>query len=423
MSLEVAAKHLAAHGRNGDSTLVHMSPQEVAGLQALARLKGKSLSTNPHTGLPEAFDLGQELGNVTSGVAAPVLGAALWYFSDGAIDPTMAAEITGGSHYVATGGKDVTGSVTGALGAYGGANVIGNVMGPVNTQAGYDLRTANPEASAADVQANTYDKLAAGAQAAWNSPSTIAALGGYGVLGAAALPAIADLARPKAPPTASGNPQMIRPYKFAYNPQTPANMVQPAYQQGQDTSERVWFNPQYTAQEPYKAATGGIVALASGGNPVEKMSNENAIGANTGFPQAYMHNSVYATPYQTPVSQNVLTGPGDVGVDPYTGEQQMAAGGIANLGGYSDGGRLLRGPGDGVSDSIPAQIGDKQPARLADGEFVVPARIVSELGNGSTDAGARQLYKMMDRVQQARGKTTGKEKVAKNTNAAKYLPA
>lgn len=65
-----------------------------------------------------------------------------------------------------------------------------------------------------------------------------------------------------------------------------------------------------------------------------------------------------------------------------------------NLGDYSDGGRLLRGPGDGVSDSIPASIGRKRPARLADGEFVVPARIVSELGNGSTEAGARKLYEI-----------------------------
>jgi len=94
-----------------------------------------------------------------------------------------------------------------------------------------------------------------------------------------------------------------------------------------------------------------------------------------------------------------------------------------NLGGYSDGGRLLRGPGDGVSDSIPAVIGKKQPARLADGEFVVPARIVSELGNGSTEAGARKLYAMMDRIQKARGKTVGKNKVAKNSRSEKYLPA
>ena len=104
----------------------------------------------------------------------------------------------------------------------------------------------------------------------------------------------------------------------------------------------------------------------------------------------------------------------------------MANGGISdayNLGGYSDGGRLLRGPGDGVSDSIPATIGHKQPARLADGEFVVPARIVSELGNGSTEAGARKLYAMMDRVQKARGSTTGKGNVARNSRAEKYLPA
>ena len=99
-------------------------------------------------------------------------------------------------------------------------------------------------------------------------------------------------------------------------------------------------------------------------------------------------------------------------------------GGLGSLGSYSDGGRLLKGPGDGVSDSIPATIGAKnQPARLADGEFVIPARIVSELGNGSTDAGAKKLYAMMDRVQRARGKTTGKNKVAANSRADKYLPA
>jgi chemotaxis protein histidine kinase CheA len=107
---------------------------------------------------------------------------------------------------------------------------------------------------------------------------------------------------------------------------------------------------------------------------------------------------------------------------PMTG--YAVGGGLGALGSYSDGGRLLRGPGDGVSDSIPATIGRKQqPARLADGEFVVPARIVSELGNGSTEAGAKKLYAMMDRVQRARGKTTGKNKIAANSRADKYLPA
>jgi hypothetical protein len=100
-----------------------------------------------------------------------------------------------------------------------------------------------------------------------------------------------------------------------------------------------------------------------------------------------------------------------------------AQGGLGSLGGYSDGGRLLRGPGDGVSDSIPASIGNRQPARLADGEFVVPARIVSELGNGSTEAGARALYKMMARIQANRRKTTGKNRVAVDSKSHKYLPA
>jgi hypothetical protein len=108
------------------------------------------------------------------------------------------------------------------------------------------------------------------------------------------------------------------------------------------------------------------------------------------------------------------------------GLMAMAGGGMPgqyDLGSYSDGGRLLRGPGDGVSDSIPATIGKGRPARLADGEFVVPARIVSEIGNGSTEAGARKLYAMMDRVQAARRSSIGKGNVAKNSRADKYLPA
>jgi hypothetical protein len=129
---------------------------------------------------------------------------------------------------------------------------------------------------------------------------------------------------------------------------------------------------------------------------------------------------------QAPTVESKVTG----GImAPYmpAGQENMASGGMAdggyNLGGYSDGGRLLRGPGDGVSDSIPASIGGRQPARLADGEFVVPARIVSELGNGSTEAGARKLYAMMDRVQKQRKKSVGKGKVAVNSKADKHLPA
>lgn len=98
--------------------------------------------------------------------------------------------------------------------------------------------------------------------------------------------------------------------------------------------------------------------------------------------------------------------------------QSLARGGIASLGHYSDGGQLLRGPGDGMSDSIPAQIGN-QKAALADGEFVVSGDVVSGLGNGSTEAGSRKLYAMMDRVRKAR---TGKSSQPGAINANKMLP-
>jgi hypothetical protein len=104
------------------------------------------------------------------------------------------------------------------------------------------------------------------------------------------------------------------------------------------------------------------------------------------------------------------------------GIMSLAQGGqIPSLGGYAAGGnpRLLKGPGDGMSDNIPATIAGKQPARLADGEFVIPADVVSHLGNGSTEAGANVLYQMMERVRKAR---TGNPKQGKQINPEKFVP-
>lgn len=100
----------------------------------------------------------------------------------------------------------------------------------------------------------------------------------------------------------------------------------------------------------------------------------------------------------------------------------MASGGMASLPEYRAGGKLLRGPGDGMSDSIPAMIHGEEPqqAALADGEFVVPADVVSHLGNGSTEAGAKLLYAMMDKIRHAR---TGKKQQAPAVKASKFLPA
>jgi hypothetical protein len=226
---------------------------------------------------------------------------------------------------------------------------------------------------------------------------------------------------------------LIRPYDFTRETNPDAfEMGDPMYAATPGSSaEQLYFDDQYTALTPYeapgpeyrKAAEGGLMGLAVGG-PVETMSAMNAVGSNMRYPQAQLQTSLYSNPLvQRPESMNVISPGEGPAVGAYSGEQKFAGGGLSDLGGYSDGGRLLKGPGDGVSDSIPAVIGNRQPARLADGEFVVPARIVSEIGNGSTEAGARKLYAMMDRVQKARRKTVGKNKVAANTRADKYLPA
>jgi hypothetical protein len=83
-------------------------------------------------------------------------------------------------------------------------------------------------------------------------------------------------------------------------------------------------------------------------------------------------------------------------------------------------GGYLDGAGDGMSDSIPATIEGKQPARLADGEFVIPADVVSHLGNGSSKAGSKRLYAMLDKIRHAR---TGTKKQGKQINPSKYMPA
>ena len=223
----------------------------------------------------------------------------------------------------------------------------------------------------------------------------------------------------------------IRPYDFQRTQNPEAYAVSPIA----DTSERMYFNSQFVPLQPYSAtspkakeiekiAEGGITKAYAVGGPVETMAAMNAVGANTGYPMAGINTAMYSNPMvQRPEAVNVISPSGDAGVNAYSGEPKFARGGLSDLGDYSDGGRLLKGPGDGVSDSIPAVIGKRQPARLADGEFVIPARIVSELGNGSTEAGARKLYAMMERVQNTRKKSIGKKKVAVNSKADKHLPA
>ena len=156
-----------------------------------------------------------------------------------------------------------------------------------------------------------------------------------------------------------------------------------------------------------------------------------ATGAREEFerPEEYrMRGLRFSDDYRAAYAEGGIASLASGGYDRVVGEQpmyssNMARGGISDLGGYSDyarGGRMLRGPGDGMSDSIPASIEGKRPARLANEEFVVPADVVSHLGNGSSDAGAKQLYAMMDKVRTAR---TGRKSQGREINPSKYMPA
>ena len=516
MSLHKAAVHLAAKGRGPDTMLVHMAPSEVAGLQALAKTAGGSLTLNPDTGLPEAGFL--------SNLLPTIIGAGVTAFTGGAVSPLMAGMGVGGLQALRTG--SLSKGLSAGLGAYGGAGLTGNLMnmgtGALSQQAGAAAAqglggVAADEAAAQAVKeklanASTWDKLRAGAGTfEWNKPMDfVRGLGGgdtkRGALmaGAAFLPTVMDVIAPQQSSRLGGDgalPQRLR-YDTAtgrYVPISQQTAVRergfaeggiaagsmpewntkwkpdtPGYgNQGQNFGREIlYYYPESVAPEEEEVAKkpvdersmydttpdrgdGYETAGGSGGDFFGNL--QGYMNTTAGLPLAYAvgkASDFFSTPKTAeqaaavPVvdvhaAQNYgslgtsdggyagfggATGGSDTmgfgGEYAAGGMAGYAQGGLGSLGSYSDGGRLLRGPGDGVSDSIPATIGRKrQPARLADGEFVVPARIVSELGNGSTEAGARKLYAMMDRIQANRKKSVGKGRVAVNAKSDRHLPA
>lgn len=395
------AKKLASKGRGSDSTLVHMSNGEVRGLQALAAAHGGSLSINPSTGLPEAGFLSNILP-VIGGVAMTAMG----------VPPPVAAMLMGGGTALATG--DLNKGLMAGLGAYGGAGLGAGLAGAGAAGTAAEMAGGLSGASAAELAAaqqgaaqaaaaspfsamgqglsSLTSSGAAGEAARSGFMSGVGGMKGLGISGLAAAAPMLLGGDSETPPLAKTPPMNRLTYEPNVTTPFPQSTV-PAYGDlGRDFGrEQQYFSGRYVdTGVPFRPG-----AYAAGG-PIDKPVEA--------YPMSYIDAAEYSRGLNLPMPQ-------------------MASGGISNLGDYSDGGRLLRGPGDGVSDSIPATIGGKQPARLADGEFVVPARIVSELGNGSTEAGAKKLYAMLDRIQAARGKTVGKGKVAKDSKAENMLPA
>jgi hypothetical protein len=162
-------------------------------------------------------------------------------------------------------------------------------------------------------------------------------------------------------------------------------------------------NPNYQPQNPIEAS---IVKQLKGTDPMQE-GQPSQQGLGSIAPSQPMAPTYNASQSMAPsFNPSVAMGP-------------TYFAGINAPRGYAQGG-YLDGQGDGMSDSIPATIEGKQPARLADGEFVVPADVVSHLGNGSSKAGSKRLYAMLDKVRHAR---TGNKKQGKEIKAEKYLPA
>jgi hypothetical protein len=181
------------------------------------------------------------------------------------------------------------------------------------------------------------------------------------------------------------------------------------------------YNMSGKAEQPVQTPSGGTISgfpnnyFALANPSIAKLFNYNMSGraeqpvqAPSGAPTGDFPNNYFALANPSLAKLFNYNMSGAPGPFAQSGKPLFAKGGF------------LDGPGDGMSDSIPATIGDKQPARLADGEFVVPADVVSHLGNGSTKAGAQRLYSMMDKVRKAR---TGTEKQGKQIKPEKYMPA
>ncbi len=416
MSLHHAAQHLAAQGRGPDRTLVHMSPREVQGLQALAKAHGGSLTINPETGLAEAGFLDRLMpALVGAGLMAATGGAAA------GVAPWMIGAGVGGVQTLRTG--DLSKGLMAGLGAYGGAGLFTGAEAAGLTGGGEQAAQVTPVQNAVGVP-NAQPQMI-GADIEQMAPQQQGMIGADFEQMPQNMPPQNTVANPIQPTTPMQMGDTLKHGLAALSPAMQMKQQMPGEEHYTGPLSRYSMSENYNPYNPvppnpyYQAQYKNY--QYAGGGPIEQMANANAIGENTGFPMANLHQGAYATPWQSPVSQNVVEGTADTGVNRMTGEQSFAGGGgISDLGGYSDGGRMLKGPGDGMSDSIPAQIGGKQPARLADGEFVVPADVVSHLGNGSTDAGAKQLYKMMDRIRTQR---TGKKKQAPEVNPGKAMPA
>ena len=353
---KIDAQNLASKGRGEDKMLVHMTPSEVDGLQALAMAQGGSLTINPETGLLEAG----ALSDTFKAFLPTLVGAGIMMIPGvgAAAAPWIGAGL-GAVEYARTG--DIGRGLSAGLGAYGGAGMASGFMG-------------------------------AGAAAGVAPPATTIGAGGTNALNIAGGGVNSSLV---------GNQitNSVAPATFSSNLANAGKGVTNLAQPGGVTN--------------FMTAMGGPKsALISGGAAAASIADGYGAFDPEPFNLAKPEEDYdYGGPYEpTPrtarfqSTDDILAGGGREfkyfdNVNPYPNVRpiQAAEGGLMALD-AADEGRLLEGPGDGVSDSIPAMVDGEQPVMLSDGEYIMPAEFVSAIGNGSSDAGAAKLTSLVDRV-------------------------
>jgi hypothetical protein len=420
--LASVAQNLADKGRKGDSMLVHMTPDEVAGLQALAQQMGGSLTINPQTGLPEA--------NIFKKLLPMALGFALGPAGFGVFQSALTAGLAVGAGYTLATGSLQQG-ISAGLGAYGGSN-----LGTGLQAAGAEAAT-NAAASEAASTAATDVAAAAGGDAASAAmvdisalpPGTeaefLAARPEFGqatsdALGGRSLGSFATELPETVLAPGMGDPSSMSALELAETAPTAANT---AYIPPAPTAPRTPGSA-FTGLERSLSGDKATRDLAAADYAAETGSTLGTsalqiMGGAAGQSAADAERAVKAQQAAIVAKKDEQKRRFDALFGRTFGTLPARSGGLMKLAGggmtYMEAGgttgptgtpRDVTGTGDGMSDSVPASIEGVQEARLADGEFVIPADVVADIGNGSSDAGSKKLYDMMDRIRKARHGTT-----------------
>jgi hypothetical protein len=403
------AQNLADKGRKGDSMLVHMTPDEVAGLQALAQQMGGSLTINPQTGLPEA--------NIFKKLLPMALGFALGPAGAGLFQSALSAGLAVGAGYTLATGSLQQG-ISAGLGAYGGSNLGTGLQAAGTADAAVGQAAAN---EAAKTTATGVGEFAGGVNAAQVTGPTVSGgpslyaditkmplnitsnLGGTG--------SVANVASaPVIPTDPFGGP--FKPIGDIAASSIPAPTAPITPGSTLTGLERSLLGDKATrdlAAERYAAETGSTLGtsamqIAGGAAGQSAADEQEAIKAQQAAidEKRERRKRLFEEIAERTLGRvNVRSG----------GLMQLAGGGMSYMEaggttGPTGAPREVVGNGDGMSDSVPADIEGVQEARLADGEFVIPADVVADIGNGSSDAGSKKLYDMMDRIRKARHGTT-----------------